>query len=348
MLVCALMGRLSTLARFLIALSLLLLLILIGTLGYSSIEGWSVGDSVYMTFITMSTVGFGEVKPLSPAGQHFTIIFLMLSIGTVGYSATVLISYVFEGQILNVMRERRMKRTIRHLKNHFIIVGGGDVGREAAYEFQRSKKRFVVVDRDISQSDLSRDESILFVEGDAINDEVLVKAGVERAAGLVAALPEDESNVFVVLTARQLNPRLLIVSQATEERTTRKLTKAGANRVISPKKIAGQRMAAMVLRPNLLNFLDVIVQGGELDMRIEEVMLEPDSPLIDKTLKEAGIGQHTGAIIVAINAPEGRVRINPSTTSTISSVKLAEGDVLIALGNEDQLTRLREFVRKGH
>ena len=158
------MGRFSTLVRFLIAFSLLVLLILIGTLGYALIEDWSIGDSLYMTFITISTVGFGEVKPLSAAGQHFTIVFLVLSIGTVGYSATVLITYVFEGQILHVMRERRMKRAIRHLKNHFIIVGGGDVGREAAYEFSRSKKRFVVVDRNPSQSDLSKDESVLFLE----------------------------------------------------------------------------------------------------------------------------------------------------------------------------------------
>ena len=271
------MGRYSTFIRFLIAFFLLVLLIIIGTLGYRFIEGWSIRDSLYMTFITMTTVGFGEVKPLSSAGQHFTIVFLVLSIGTVGYSVTVLITYVFEGQILNVMKERRMKRTIRHLKNHFIIVGGGDVGREAAYAFGRSKKRFVVVDRDPSQSDLSRDESILFIEGDAINDEILVEAGIERASGLISALPDDEANVFVVLTARQLNPRLLI----------------------------------------------------------------------DKTLKEAGIGQHTGAIVVGINAPEGRVRINPSTTSTLSSVKLGVGDVLIALGNEDQLMRLREFVHKG-
>ncbi len=342
------MGRLSTFVRFLTAFLFLLLLIVIGTAGYKLIEGWSVQDSLYMTFITITTVGFGEVKPLSAAGQHFTIIFLVLSIGTVGYSVSVLVAYVFEGQILHAMRERSMKRAIRHLKEHFIIVGGGDVGREAAYEFRRAKKKFVIIDRDPSQSDLSRDESILFLEGDAINDEVLVEAGIEKASGLIATLPDDEANVFVVLTARQLNPRLLIVSQAAEERTTRKLIKAGANRVISPKKIAGRRLAAMVLKPSLLNFLDIVVEGGELDMRLEEVGLESGSPLIDKTLKEAGIGQHTGAIIVGINAPEGRIRINPSTTSTLSSVNLGEGDVLIALGNEDQLQRLREFVRKGH
>jgi voltage-gated potassium channel len=341
------MGRLSSLVRFLIAFFLLLLLILIGTAGYTLIEGWSIRDSLYMTFITITTVGFSEVRPLSAAGQRFTIVFLVLSVGTVGYSVTVLITYIFEGQILHVMRERRMKRTIRHLKEHYIIVGGGDVGREAALEFRRSKKRFVIVDRDPSQSDLYRDESIPFLEGDAINDEVLVAAGIERASGLISALPEDEANVFVVLTARQLNRHLLIVSQCAEERNSRKLIKAGANRVISPKKIAGQRMAAMVLRPNLLNFLDVIVQGSDLDMRIEEVGLGPGSALIGKTLKEAGIGQHTGAIIVGINAPEGRMRINPSTTSTLSSVMLGEGDVLIALGNEEQLGRLGEFVRRG-
>ena len=235
------MGRYSTFIRFLIAFFLLVLLIIIGTLGYRFIEGWSIRDSLYMTFITMTTVGFGEVKPLSSAGQHFTIVFLVLSIGTVGYSVTVLITYVFEGQILNVMKERRMKRTIRHLKNHFIIVGGGDVGREAAYAFGRSKKRFVVVDRNPSQSDLSRDESILFIEGDAINDEILVEAGIERASGLISALPDDEANVFVVLTARQLNPHLLIVSQAAEERTTGKLIKAGANRVIVGVRITPHR-----------------------------------------------------------------------------------------------------------
>jgi voltage-gated potassium channel len=341
------MGRLPPLIRFLTAFVLLVLLVLVGTLGYSWIEGWSWQESLYMTFITITTVGFGEVRPLSPAGQHFTIVFLILSAGTVGYSVTVLITFIFEGQILHAMRERNMKRTIRHLKDHYIIVGAGDVGREAAYELGRSRTRYVMVDRSPSQSDLARDEKVLFVEGDAVNDEVLMEAGIERAAGLISALPDDEANVFVVLTARQLNPRLLIVSQATEERTIRKLTKAGANRVISPKKIAGRRMAALALRPSLVNFLDIIVEGGEIDMRIEEARVQAGSPLLGKNLREAGIGQQTGAIIVGINAPDGRTRVNPNATSTLSSVTLGEGDVLIALGNEDQLRRLRDFVNKG-
>jgi voltage-gated potassium channel len=341
------MGRFPPVVRFLIAFVLLCLLVLAGTLGYRWIEGWPLGDSLYMTFITMTTVGFGEVRPLSPQGQHFTIVFLILSIGTFGYSVTVLISFIFEGQIVQAMRERRMKRTIRRIKDHYIICGGGDVGREIAREFQRARSRFLVIDKNPQSSDLARDESVIFVEGDASDDEVLLEANIERAAGLLAALPDDEDNVFIVLTARQLNPRLMIVSQASERPTFRKLIKAGANRVISPKEIAGQRMASFILRPSLVNFLDVMVGGEELGMRIEEVPVSPGSPLIDKNLREAGIGQHTGAIVVGINDQNGRTRVNPTTTSTLSSITLKEGDVLIALGNDEQLGRLGTFVRKG-
>jgi voltage-gated potassium channel len=341
------MGRFPPVVRFLIAFVLLCLLVLAGTLGYRWIEGWSVGESLYMTFITMTTVGFGEVRPLSTQGQHFTIIFLILSIGTFGYSVTVLISFIFEGQIVQAMRERRMKRTIRRIKDHYIICGGGDVGREIAREFQRARVKFLVIDTNPQSSDLARDESVIFLEGDASDDDVLLEANIERAAGLLAALPDDEDNVFIVLTARQLNPRLMIVSQASERPTFRKLIKAGANRVISPKEIAGQRMASFILRPSLVNFLDVMVGGEELGMRIEEIRVSPGSPLIDKNLREAGIGQHTGAIVVGINDSNGRTRVNPTATSTLSSITLKEGDVLIALGNEEQLGRLDTFVRKG-
>jgi voltage-gated potassium channel len=341
------MGRFPPVVRFLIAFLLLCLLVAGGTLGYRWIEGWSLGDSLYMTFITMTTVGFGEVRPLSPQGQHFTIIFLVLSIGTFGYSVTVLISFIFEGQILQAVRERRMKRTLRRIRDHYIICGGGDVGREIAREFQRARVRFLVIDRNPESSDLARDESVNFLQGDASDDEVLVEAGIERALGLIAALPDDEANVFVVLTARQLNPKLMIVSQASERPTFRKLIKAGANRVISPKEIAGQRMASFILRPSLVNFLDVMVGGEELGMRIEEVPVDSGSPLVDKNLREAGIGQHTGAIVVGINGPDGRTRVNPTATSTLSSVILKEGDVLIALGNDEQLGRLAAFVKRG-
>ena len=339
------MTRLPTIGRFFTAFALLCCLVAAGTLGYRWIEGWTLGDSLYMTFITMTTVGFQEVRPLSPLGKHFTVVFLILSIGTFGYSVTALISFVFEGQIVQAVRERRMKKTIRRIKDHYIICGGGDVGREIAREFQRAKARFLVIDRNPQASELARDESIVFLEGDASDDEVLVEAGIERARGLVAALPDDEANVFVVLTARQLNPKLMIVSQAGERPTLRKLIKAGADRVISPKEIAGRRMASFMIRPSVVNFLEVVIGGEGLGMRMEEVPVSPGSPPVDETLREAQIGLHTGAIIVGIHGPDGRTRINPTATSTLSSVTLKKGDRLLALGSEAQLGRLAEFVR---
>ncbi len=169
------------------------LLVAGGTLGYSMIEGWSLSDSLYMTFITMTTVGFGEVKPLSEAGKHFTILFLIFSIATFGYSATILIAFIFEGRILELLQERRMTRRIKRLRDHYIICGGGDIGREVALEFKRFKARFVVIDRDPENSELAREESVLFVRGDAEDDEVLKEASIERARGLVAVLPNDET-----------------------------------------------------------------------------------------------------------------------------------------------------------
>ena len=336
--------------RFLIAICSVIALVLGGTIGYTLIEGWPLGDSLYMTFITLTTVGFGEVQPLSDAGRHFTIVFLIVSIVTVGYSFTILISYIFEGILLQTMRERRMIKNIRRIKDHFIICGCGDTGREVALEFKRSGVKFVVIDINPEESQLARDESILFIKGDAVYDEVLMEANIEHAKGLVSVLPEDESNVFVVLTARQLNPNLMIVAQASEERTIRKLVKAGANRVISPKQIAGRRLASIVLRPSVVNFLDVFVEGVEgveIPMRLEEVQIAKGSPLIDKTLRVSGLGQSTGALIVGIHGPGGRTRVNPTTTTSLASVRLREQDTLIALGSDEQIEKLKSFVHHG-
>ena len=308
--------------RFSIALFLLTFLILGGTLGYSLIEKWSFWDSIYMTFITMTTVGFAEVHPLSVQGRHFTIIFLIFSLTTVGYFVTTLITFVFEGHFLRTVKERHMRRTIDRLKDHYIICGCGAVGREVALEFKRSGVRFVVVDRNPEQSDLARDESILFVKGDAIDDETLMEACIDRAKGLISALPDDEANVYIVLSARQLKPDIMIVSKAADERSIRKLHKAGANRVISSSQIAGHRMASLILRPTVADFLDIVTGADDIAMRIEEVRLESGSPLIGKTLRDAGIGQHTGAMVVGIHDTEGHTRINPSTTASLSSLTL--------------------------
>ncbi|MFW6138102.1 MAG: potassium channel family protein, partial [Spirochaetota bacterium] len=187
------MSQLPQLVRFLIAFFLLVMVVVVGVLGYSFIEGWPFRESLYMTFITITTVGFQEVKPLSPQGRHFTILLLIFSFLTVGYSATTLITFIFEGQILHAMKERRMKRLTRKIRDHYIICGCGDVGREVALEFKRAREKFLVIDRNPGESEMARDETILFVEGNAFEDEVLKEAQIERAKGLVAALPDDES-----------------------------------------------------------------------------------------------------------------------------------------------------------
>jgi voltage-gated potassium channel len=331
--------------RFAIAFLLLVLLVGGGTLGYTLIEGWSVGDSLYMTVITITTVGFSEVRPLTTVGRQFTILLLIFSVVTVGYSVTTVIGFIFEGQILKAMRGRRMERTVSKLRDHYIICGYGVVGREVALEFKNAGVPFVTIEQDAERCELARDESVLVVVGNAENDETLMEAGIDRATGLVSVLRNDEANVFVVLTARQLNSGLTIVSRAAEERTTGKLLKAGADRVISPYQIAGRRIASVILRPSVMNFLDVVVEGGDVAMRLEEVLVKEGSPLIGKRLRETGIGQQTGAIIVGIQGPDERGRINPAGHAVLSSVVLSAGDQLIALGSEEQLARLEGLAR---
>ena len=212
--------------KFRYSIFLLTAIIAFGTFGYYLFEEMPLFEAFYMTIITISTVGFSEIRPLTIVGRSITLVVIVLGISVGTYTIGIIVRWFVEGELSKIFGRRKLHKQIADLKNHFIIVGGGDVGREAAYEFRRSKRKFVIVDRNPSQSELSRDESIPFLEGDAINDEVLVAAKIEKASGLISALPDDEANVFVVLTARQLNPHLLIVSQAAEERSIRKLIKA--------------------------------------------------------------------------------------------------------------------------
>lgn len=334
------------LVRFAIAFMVPVLLVLGGTLGYAWIEGWKFWESLYMTVITITTVGYGEVHPLSPMGQRFTILFLMFSFIAVGYSVTTFIGFVFEGQIVHAMRGRRMKRLVSNLKDHYIICGGGVVGKEVAQELKRAGMPFVIVDKDPERSELGRDETVLFVEGNAEDDEVLVEAGIHNAKGLIAVLREDALNVFVVLSARQANPELTIVARAAEERTIGKLTTAGADRVMSPYQLAGRRIASVLLRPSIVDFLDVVVGEGEAAMRLEQFHVDGGSPLVGRQLKETDIGQRTGAIVVGIHGSDGKPRGDPAASAGLSGVTIHQDDVLIALGSDGQLNRLKDMAEQ--
>jgi len=330
------------------AFSLLLIFIVIsgGTAGYMLIEGWTFSESLYMTAITISTVGFQEAHPLSAGGQNFTIVFIAFSIFTVGYTVTTLISYIFEGQIASAMKERKMKKLLSMIKNHCIICGFGSVGRETAEEFFLKKIPFVVMERDLEMVDISRYPGYIFVEGDATEEEDLLRARIDKASGLISCLSDDHQNVFVVLTARQMNKEMQIVSRSTDEKTIEKLEKAGADRVISPQLIAGKRLAAVILQPAIVDFLDVISGRSDANLQVHSISIPGDSLLVGCTLRESNIGQHTGAIIIAIMGPNGTARTNSSTKATLSSIVLNEGDRLISLGSEEQVLALEEFCRR--
>lgn len=325
------------------AIVLLLALLAGGSVGYRLIEAWSWRESIYMTLITLTTVGFGEVRPLSPAGQHFTIVFLIVSVGTVGFSVSTVIAFFFEGQIVSSVREARMKRNLGRIKNHYIVCGAGDVGREVVHEFRTAGMPHVVIERDPQHSEIAGDADELVVVGDASEESVLTEARIAEARGLVAVLPSDADNVFVTLTARQMNPNLTIIAKGTDDSATSKLRRAGADRVITPARIAGRRIASSILRPSVVNFLDVIVDDSEVSMRMEEFEVGESSPLAGSTLRGVSIGEHTGAIVLAVSDQAGIPRTDASRAG-LSSVPLRVGDRLIALGSDQQLADLRSFM----
>ncbi len=315
-----------------------------GTAGFMIIEGWDLTESLYMALITLTTVGFSEVRPLSHTGRHFMIVFLIVGIATVGYSISTVVNYLFEGQMIESVRRRRTERIMKRMKNHYIVCGAGDVGREVVHEFRKSGTPHVVVERDPEHSELATESETVFIIGDASEEQVLKEARITDARGLIAVLPTDADNVFVTLTARQLNPDLVIIAKATDHQATTKLQRAGATRVITPSQIAGRRIASSVLRPSVVNFLDVIVDDSKISMRMEEFVVPEGSPLTDSTLREANLGQHTGAIVLTINDAFGNARTDPSQQAIVANTTIHVGDRLIALGSEFQLRQLEEFI----
>lgn len=329
--------------RFVTAIALLLVVTLAGTLGFALIEGWPLNDSLFMAVITISTVGYGEVRELSPGGRLFTTGLIVVAIMVIWYSATSLVAYLFEGAFLPVWRRRRMERAIGRLTGHYIVCGAGKFGREVAAELTGEHVPFVMIDMEPERCDCAGDESLLFVPGNAEEDETLLAAGVLRATGLVSVLPSDDANVFVVLSARQLNPDLKIVTQATEQQTVRKLQKVGADSVVSPYRSTGSRLVASLLRPSLTRFLDEMMDRDDPALQIDEVTVPAHSPLAGGQLPDAQAGDRTGAVVVAITGPGG-IRLDADGTNAIAGITVRPGDALVAVGTAAQLTRLRASV----
>ncbi len=309
-----------------------------GTLGYIVLERWSPLDALYMTVITLTTVGFGEVHPLSHAGKIFTIILVVMGVAGVAYTLSIIARMVVEGEIKRLLGRRKMQKGLKELKDHYIVCGFGRVGRRIAQELCARKVPFVVIDRDPQRIEQAEQDCFLFIQGDSTVDQALIDAGVERARGLITAVADEADSVFIVLSARQLNPQLFITARAESEESKKKLMRAGADKVISPYKIGAIRMALTTLRPNLVDFMEVVSFDRETGLAIEEIQIKPNSQLNQCTLGSCPIRKDFGVMVVGIKKVGKDVFFNPS-----SETKIEAGDILIVIGEKERLEKLEEL-----
>jgi voltage-gated potassium channel len=324
-----------------IAILCLFSVVAISVIGYMIIENMSFVDALYMAVITLTTVGFREVKELSEAGKIFTIIVIILGVAGIAYSLRIIVEFVLYEKIGERWRIRKMNEKINKLENHYIICGYGRIGEEICKQFIKTETPFVVIERNPEIIEEIKEEGLLYVEGSAEENEILLKAGIERAKGLLSVLPSDADNVFVALSAKSLNPKIMVATRATDMQAEEKLRKAGADKVICPYTIGGRRLAAMVLKPTVIDFLDTVVSAGNLELQMEEIQVGAGSEMVGKALVDTQIRQGSGAIIVAILDHKSHLKVNPSPKQEI----FAE-DVLIALGTSSQLKRLKEMARQ--
>ena len=325
-----------------LVLGALLALVLVGTAGFHYIEGWSWFDGFYMVVITLSTIGYGEVHPLSHAGKIFNTGFIVAGVALATMTIGSLTQYLLEFELSKVLGRRRMGREIARLSNHYIVCGAGRVGRRAARELARKPVPFVVIEKDESRLQ-NLEPEWLVIRGDATQERVLRDAHIEHALGLVAATTTDATNIYIVLTARSLNPKLRIIARASEEDAEKHLLTAGADSVVSPYSFAGHRIAQSFLRPNVVDFLDIATtREGRVEMSIEEIYIGEDSPFAQKTVGNSQIHREYGIIVLAIKHPQGKTIFNPT-----ANVVIEPGDHLIVMGAPENMTRL-ESIASSH
>jgi voltage-gated potassium channel len=325
------------LRRLVYALGVFFAVLVVGTIGYSVIAGWSLFDGLYMTVITMGGVGYREIHPLSTAGQVWTMFVIFGGVGALGFAVITVTDFMVEGHFSSILEGRRMDKRIEGMSGHHVVAGLGRVGSVVAEEFDSQGSTFVVIDSDEAALERARERGWAWVKGDATEEQTLLEAGVKRAASLTAALDTDASNVFVTLTARGVAPRILIVARATTPAAEGKLLRAGADRVITPTDIGGRRMAAMVMRPEVVDFLDVVSRGQGLEMKVEQIVLQEGDPYVGVTIGDAHIRSATGAYVLAVRGGDESVNSNPSPETIMRA-----GDRLIVLGSEEQLLGLAD------
>lgn len=333
------MEALGALQRLRYAILGITCILVLGTAGYHFIEGWSFLDGFYMTLITISTVGFREVAPLTPLGKFFTAAIILAGISTAAYTLATVIEFMVEGHFSGLVGRRTMEKKVLQLENHYIICGYGRVGRQIAKELKSSNVPLVIIDHNPDSLEVCRKDSQLYIEGNAANDDVLKKAKIDEARGLVAASDSDPDNVFITLSARGLSSKLLIVARASQEGSFEKLRKAGANRVISPYLIAGRRMASLLLRPLVTDYLDIVTYAENLEFTLEEVEINSRSAISNLSIKDSNIRDKAGALVLAIRKKSGDIVANPSVDTLIEP-----GDKLVVMGTANQLKALERLV----
>ncbi|MGD0375228.1 MAG: NAD-binding protein [Streptosporangiaceae bacterium] len=323
--------------RIQVALLAVLGVMVAGSIGYV-VLGFGLLDAVYQTVTTITTVGFREVRPLGTAGKIFTIVLILAGVGTALYAFSVVLEALVEGHLRQHFERRRMEREIARMSGHTIVCGWGRVGRAVGGYLAGQSAPVVVIDLDPERAAASGYPTLL---GDVTDDDVLRKAGILRASALVAAINTDAENVYVTLSARALRPDLVIIARARTEASEPKLLRAGATRVVNPQRIGGQRIAAAALQPNVVEFLDVVMHDGSLEFRLEEVSVRAGSRLAGRTLREANIGETTGALVLAVRGHDGTFLANPPMQTPLDA-----GYVMIAIGTQKQLSALQHAANR--
>lgn len=313
---------------------------LIGTLWYWLVEGWSWEDAAYMTVITLATVGFGEIHPLGNRGRLFTISLILMGVVSIGYIVNRFTEALIQGYFQEGIRLRQQRRLMESLSGHYIICGFGRTGRQIASEFQAEGVPFVTIDSQIESIQGAQRLGYITLHGDATLDETLVKAKIERAVCLVAALPSDAENLYTVLSAKTLNPKIRAIARASTEEALQKLQRGGADAVVSPYITGGRRMAAAALRPQVMDFVDGILTGADRELYMEEFLIDPAvCPCVGQTLREARLRSQTGSLVLAIRRTNGTLIGGPT-----ADTQLMPGDLLICMGTAEQLRSLNQIL----
>jgi len=335
------LGIIKSYYRFFAPLLILLSLWVVGTIGYVFIEKYSWFDAFYMTIITVATVGYQEVHPLSVEGKLFTAFLIITSFGTFAYAVSSITKFVIDGEFNEFFKNRKLNATIDKISDHVIICGYGRNGRQAAQVLKKHNKRFVVIENSPTvTAALNHKFSELVVTGDSTHDEVLIKAGIMRAKAIITTLPVDADNLFIVLSARNLNKNLTIISRASEDNSDKKLKIAGANNVIMPDKVGGAHMASLVMKPDVMEFIDHITAEGGDNISLEEISFEKiPAELKNKTLKDLEIRNRSGANIIGYKTATGEYIINPSADTLI-----IPNSKLFVLGTSEQILALKQIL----